>query len=311
MLREAVASVLSTTDIGGYGSPLSRGRQKVPSMSAEEDLVTPLLAARRLARSRPLGCVSLAGCGRLLCGARSRRGRPSCRCLAAARPADPAAALRGHVGVGNAATRAALVAAAGLLVDGRPCAPLGFLLADAAMLVSFLDVFGLAFLLVGVAGFIAARHGRLPHRLRVAKPRNAQQCAGFRQTSCRKTRRVNRRLGSLAQASEEGIDAFEQRGGLLAQLARGDEDVVGQPAGLVGGLACAWDVGRDFAGAGGGLLHASRDLAGRRILLLDGGGDGGGDPADLPDGVADAADRDHAIAGGGLDRGDLSGDFLS
>src|SRR5260370_15806022 len=63
----------------------------------------------------------------------------------------------------------------------------------------------------------------MPHRLRVAKPRNAQQCAGFRQTSCRKTRRVNRRLGGVAQAGQEGIDAFEQRGGVLAQLARGDE----------------------------------------------------------------------------------------
>src|SRR5712671_6952097 len=167
MLREAVASVLSTTDIGGYGSPLSRGRQKVPSMSAEEDLVTPLLAARRLARPRPLGCVSLAGCGRLLCGARSSRGRPSCRCLAAARPADPAAALRGHVGVGNAAAGAALVAAAGLLVDGCPCAPLGFRLAEAAFLIAFLDVFGLALLLVGVAGLVSARHGRLPWMARL------------------------------------------------------------------------------------------------------------------------------------------------
>src|SRR6266478_7689678 len=309
MLREAVASVLSTTDIGGYGSPLSRGRQKVPSMSAEEDLVTPLLAARRLARSRPLGCVSLAGCGRLLCGARSRRGRPSCRCLAAARPADPAAALRGHVGVGNAATRAALVAAAGLLVDGRPCAPLGFLLADAAMLVSFLDVFGLAFLLVGVAGFIAARHGCLPSMVRLPKLETRKRRGGFRQSSCRPMRRVNTRLRGVAQAGQEAIDAFEQRGGVLVQLAGSDEDVVGQPARLVGGLACARDVERDFAGAGGGLLHASRNLARRRILLLDGGGDGGGDPADLPDGVADAADRDHAIAGSRLNRGDLSGDF--
>src|SRR5260370_35256568 len=110
MLREAVASVLSTTDIGGYGSPLSRGRQKVPSMSAEDDLVTPLPLPRRLARPRPLGCVSLAGCGPLLCGARSSRGRPSCRCLAAPRPADPPAALRGHLGAGNPAARPALLA---------------------------------------------------------------------------------------------------------------------------------------------------------------------------------------------------------
>jgi hypothetical protein len=35
----------------------------------------------------------------------------------------------------------------GFLVYGRPRAPLGFLLADAALLVTFLDMFGLAFLL--------------------------------------------------------------------------------------------------------------------------------------------------------------------
>src|SRR3954452_25477483 len=126
VLREAVASVLSTTDIGGYGSPLSRGRQNVPSMSAEADLVPPLLPPRGLAHCRPLGRVSLAGRGSLLCGARLSRGRPPCRCLAAARGADPAAARRRHVRVGNAAAGAALVAAAGLLVDVGPCAPLGF-----------------------------------------------------------------------------------------------------------------------------------------------------------------------------------------
>ena len=60
----------------------------------------------------------------------------------------------------------------------------------------------------------------------------------------------------------------------------------------------------------GRLLDAAGDFARRRILLFDGGGDGGGDAADLADGVADAADRRHAIAGGGLDRGDLAGDFL-
>ena len=41
-----------------------------------------------------------------------------------------------------------------------------------------------------------------------------------------------------------------------------------------------------------------------------GGGNGGGDAADFADGVADAADRRHAVAGGGLDRGDLSCDFF-
>ena len=42
--------------------------------------------------------------------------------------ADPAAAFRGYVGVGNAAAGAALLAAAGLLVHGSPCTPLGFAL---------------------------------------------------------------------------------------------------------------------------------------------------------------------------------------
>ena len=40
-----------------------------------------------------------------------------------------------------------------------------------------------------------------------------------------------------------------------------------------------------------------------------GGGNGGGDPADLADGVADAPDGGHAVAGGGLDRGHLSCEF--
>src|SRR3984957_13935277 len=95
-------------------------------------------------------------------------------------------------------------------------------------------------------------------------------------------------LSRLAQAGQEAVDAFEQRDGVLAEFAGGDHDVFGQHARLVGGLACAGDVEGDFTGAGGGLLHASRDLARRRILLLDRGGNGGGDAADLPDGVADA-----------------------
>jgi hypothetical protein len=67
--------------------------------------------------------VSLPGRGRLLGGGRTRRSGSACGRLAAARPADPAAALRGHVGVGNAASGAALVAAAGLLVDRGPRPP--------------------------------------------------------------------------------------------------------------------------------------------------------------------------------------------
>jgi Ca-activated chloride channel homolog len=54
--------------------------------------------------------------------------------------------------------RAGLLGAAVLLVDGGPGAPLGLFLADAALLVAFLYVFGLAFLLAAVGGFIAPGH---------------------------------------------------------------------------------------------------------------------------------------------------------
>src|SRR5260370_39931864 len=75
-------------------------------------------------------------------------------------------------------------------------------------------------------------------------------------------------------------------------------------------MAGAGDVVRNLAGAGGGLLHASRNLARRRILLFDRSRNGGGDGADLADGVADAANRRDAIAGGGLDRADLACDLF-
>ena len=117
--------------------------------------------------------------------------------------------------------------------------------------------------------------------------------------------------GGVAQAGKEGIDAFEQRCRVLAEFAGGDQDVCGERAALVGGMACAGDVVGNLFGAGGGLLHASRNFARRRTLLLDGGRNGGGDPADLPDGVADATDRADAIAGGGLDRADLARDLFS
>src|SRR3981189_2828604 len=83
-----------------------------------------------------------------------------------------------------------------------------------------------------------------------------------------------------------------------AVFARRGEDVDGEIPRPVGGLACPGDVERNFAGAGGGLLHASRDLARRQILLFDGGGNRRGDAANLTDRVADDADRFYAIAGG-------------
>src|SRR5262249_58419616 len=60
-----------------------------------------------------------------------------------------------------AAAGAALLAAAGLLVDGGPGTPLRFLVRDATLLVAFLDVLRLALLLAGVARLVAAWHLQL------------------------------------------------------------------------------------------------------------------------------------------------------
>jgi hypothetical protein len=49
----------------------------------------------------------------------------------------------------------------GFLVDGCPGAAFGLALRNAALLISFLDIHGLALLLVGVAGLVAAGHDAL------------------------------------------------------------------------------------------------------------------------------------------------------
>jgi hypothetical protein len=49
-----------------------------------------------------------------------------------------------------ASAGAGLLAATTLLVDGGPSATLGFFLGNATIFVAFLDVLGLAFLLVGI-----------------------------------------------------------------------------------------------------------------------------------------------------------------
>ena len=59
------------------------------------------------------------------------------------------------------ATRAALLAATGFLVHGGPSASRGFLTGRAALLIAFLDVFGLALLLAAVLGFASAWHESL------------------------------------------------------------------------------------------------------------------------------------------------------
>src|SRR3546814_5650485 len=58
------------------------------------------------------------------------------------------------------------------------------------------------------------------------------------------------------------------------------------------------------------LLGVARDLPRRRLLLLDGAGDGGGDLVDLADGLGDGADGAHRVAGGRLDAGNLVADVL-
>src|SRR5690606_37870091 len=57
---------------------------------------------------------------------------------------------------------AGLLAAAILLVDRRPCAALGLLVRHPALFVAFLDVLGLALLLVGVGGLVSLAHGGAP-----------------------------------------------------------------------------------------------------------------------------------------------------
>src|ERR1700759_5303918 len=59
------------------------------------------------------------------------------------------------------AAGAALLPAVRFLVHGRPSAPFRLPFRNAAVFVAFLDVLGLALLLAGVAGFVAAGHGAL------------------------------------------------------------------------------------------------------------------------------------------------------
>ncbi|KQU95994.1 hypothetical protein ASD00_19765 [Ensifer sp. Root31] len=56
------------------------------------------------------------------------------------------------------ATRTGLVAATTFLVDSSPGPPLRFVLRNTAVLIAFFDMLSLALLLVGISGFVAARH---------------------------------------------------------------------------------------------------------------------------------------------------------
>jgi len=67
-------------------------------------------------------------------------------------------------GVLAAAGAAGILAAAVILVDGRPGPAFGLLVRNALILVALRDVLGLAFLLFRVLGFVSARHGEAPLR---------------------------------------------------------------------------------------------------------------------------------------------------
>src|SRR4051794_28356526 len=63
---------------------------------------------------------------------------------------------------------AAFLAAVGFLVHRGPGPALGFVLGDAALLVTFLDMLCHPLLLAGVAGFVSTGHGYLLLHLRFA-----------------------------------------------------------------------------------------------------------------------------------------------
>src|SRR5690606_26285510 len=73
-----------------------------------------------------------------------------------------AAAARGFVVLRLSATGAGLLAAVGLAVHGGPGAAFRLALGDAALLVAFLDVFGLSLLLVRVGRLVATWHDDAP-----------------------------------------------------------------------------------------------------------------------------------------------------
>src|ERR1700678_3530135 len=96
---------------------------------------------------------ALARCSSLLRRRFSRRCRTFRRC----RAAEFAAFARGGAVYFAAAAGAAFLAAVGFGIHRRPCAPLGFFLAHAALLVTLFDIARHTLLLVGVARFVAAR----------------------------------------------------------------------------------------------------------------------------------------------------------
>ncbi|MBR0806818.1 hypothetical protein JQ636_25035 [Bradyrhizobium japonicum] len=61
-----------------------------------------------------------------------------------------------------AAPRTTFLTAVSFFIDRGPGAPFGFLARYSAVLIAFLDMFGLTLLLVGITGLVATGHGALP-----------------------------------------------------------------------------------------------------------------------------------------------------
>ena len=85
---------------------------------------------------------------------------------------------------------------------------------------------------------------------------------------------------------------------------------MGGSTGISGSLLHTGNVRCDFTGAERGLLHVTRDLLGRRTLLLHRTGDRGGNLIHFIDRRGDALDRAHGFAGRSLNRRNLGPDLV-
>jgi hypothetical protein len=171
-LFERLALAIDEDDLRAFGRETARHRFADAGCRARDD---DDLAFEPLAHWGHSCLVSVTTiCGNLSGGAplSSLRGlfgrlRPFSRgTLGRCSAAQTAAFLRRRMVFFGPAAGAALLPAVRFLVHGRPSAPFGLLLRNAAVFVAFLDVLGLALLLAGVTGFVAAGHGVL-HRLEI------------------------------------------------------------------------------------------------------------------------------------------------
>ena len=90
---------------------------------------------------------------------------------------------------------------------------------------------------------------------------------------------------------QERVDFRAQHVGLAAQCAGRGQHLAGGCSGFGRGGADADDIAGNLRGAAGSVLNVAGDLARRRALLFDCGGDCGGDLVDLADGTLFAKAR--------------------